>query len=955
MSATSPPLNPHSRQSSPFPSRRQLFRVASARAAAMVGIFAASAALESTSAPSIPVLTFMVFCCASVPALLGAMTPCHLSSHGWRSLALPAPAAVAAVAALFRVSMLLFGLEILGPTRVLVVSGAVAPIFVDLASLSNVTVLDRRRTMRSILIVFLCLSLVAYDATGGRVPAEKATLVSRRVLKTRAGHVVEAKFHSLANRLRPSLEKPRLLYKQFANISSQDRDPSQPLQPPPAAAHSTGAITPAAPAGVSGRSGIALTRAESLHSSGAVLEHGASQPETRSQYRLDENVSVKADAMGVAIQRRLLAIIQEEEPERPALPGPDDAGADLAPDTRDTTQQKSDASKDVTVDSVERLSNVKSYGTNLDAHGSITLASGFAGVSLALVSFLTAPWEAGPLDMLANEVGSRSLAHALCILGAALLSLPPAVMSLVWTNAHADWGKVSSLLSPDLPIFALCFISAPHFIGADEAITIGAPAAVVTSLTIPAGNGGGSVPQVTDLSNAGRFLSRNAFAQLVTVIFLFPFVRGGAVGFGATIAPFSFSLWLATIGLAFLLHVNWRASDRDWSRSLARSGMTVGGAGGPLLSLGRASRGSLNSIPHFRRNLGATLSKVAAFIAQSRGHKASWQVFNFLVMQSGMVIVETTYAFMTDSVGLISISADNLFCCISLGAGLFAIRTTGSAKRSSAYSFGLARLESLCGFVNGILLIVVAILLMLEAVDRVLNPEFIDTNHIFAVCLFGIVGNGIGLVFFPPESRRENHNVQSIYLHIWANTLAYVGISASTVILGVNPEWSLTELGVASIVAALVVGSAIPLLVRSSRLLMNYPAAEKMTDVRETRSRLSRIDGVVQVLAFKVWNLTPTSMVVTAHLLLSPTAVVHERDVLLHARALCAKLGASPRQTTIQITRGEKLVSPHVRSRSLGSYDVEGVLGLQPSASPGAGVTDTGHSHQSRAECNTSH
>eukprot|EP00173_Palmaria_palmata_P002945 Plantae.Rhodophyta-Palmaria_palmata.ctg3060.p1 GENE.Plantae.Rhodophyta-Palmaria_palmata.ctg3060~~Plantae.Rhodophyta-Palmaria_palmata.ctg3060.p1 ORF type:complete len:334 (-),score=36.12 Plantae.Rhodophyta-Palmaria_palmata.ctg3060:191-1087(-) len=291
-------------------------------------------------------------------------------------------------------------------------------------------------------------------------------------------------------------------------------------------------------------------------------------------------------------------------------------------------------------------------------------------------------------------------------------------------------------------------------------------------------------------------------------------------------------------------------------------------------------------------------------------------------MQSGMVVVETSYAFVTDSVGLVSISADNLFCCLALAAGLFAIRITASHNKPSAkFSFGLARLESLCGFVNGILLLVVAVLLMLEAINRVVDPKLIDSNHIFAVCLVGIVGNGLGLVFFPPESRRENHNVQSIYLHIWANTLAYAGVSMSAVVLELNPALRVSELVVAFFVAAVVVLSSVPLLIRSSRLLLNQPAAERMADIEQTRAALSALSGVVDIPEFRVWNLTPTSMVLILHIVLTRDTSVDEQDVFQQARSLCFQLGAPITQTTIQITRvGDALLK---RRQSLGSFDVE--------------------------------
>jgi cobalt-zinc-cadmium efflux system protein len=641
-----------------------------------------------------------------------------------------------------------------------------------------------------------------------------------------------------------------------------------------------------------------------------------------------------------AARRRLLAIVKDESARLPDGAGDSPKSLPLAAERGETRVPPPGE----VVTTAEGGDGDRSTAAVLTG---VSLAAGFAGVSMSVLSFMSAAWEVEALNELAKDVGSKSVAHALAVLGAACLMLPSAVVaSVVWVSDDGVVADLTAVLTANVPIFALLFLGLPHYISGGEEGGASGPAVVAAGQSQPTvrrdvgktGNRSGSSGQAPHAVIGASFCARNAFAQYATVVLALPAVRRFASVAGVDVEPFSFSLWLATVALLVLLYANWQGSG-DWSRPLARSEATGGGAGGAPLVPGRAGRGSQSAILQVRRNLLRAVSRVGAFIAQSRSHKASWQVFNFLVMQSSMVLVETTYAFMTDSVGLISISADNMFCCLALGAGLFAIRATGLQKRSVRFSFGLARLESLCGFVNGILLVVVALLLLLEAVDRVLNPELIDSYHIFAVCLFGILGNGLGLVFFPPESRRENHNVQSIYLHIWANTLAYAGISASAVVLGVNPGWKMAELVVAVCVAAAVVVCAVPLLVRSSRLLMNLPAAERVEDIQATRAALGRLNGVVRVCSFHAWNLTPTSMVLSAHLEMATASPAQEQVVLFQAQSLCAGLGAPVSQTTIQISRegdgdGDEAHVPPSHSRSLGSFDVESASFFAASPAP---------------------
>eukprot|EP00171_Calliarthron_tuberculosum_P007690 IDg7690t1 len=212
-----------------------------------------------------------------------------------------------------------------------------------------------------------------------------------------------------------------------------------------------------------------------------------------------------------------------------------------------------------------------------------------------------------------------------------------------------------------------------------------------------------------------------------------------------------------------------------------------------------------------------------------------------------MVLLESLYALTTKTSGLILVSADNIFCCVALALGLYAIRRGSSMRAQDA-----ARLESLTGFANGVLLVYVAVLVVLEAVERHLERGSLEYAHTFSVCVLGVIGNLGGLVFFPPESRRENHNVQSIYLHIWGNTLAFVGVAAGAI----KPTHPMVGIVGALVVGFIVAASAAPLLVRSARVLLRARAGSgpprQLTTVAPVLRRLSGVRAVEEARAWMV-------------------------------------------------------------------------------------------------------
>ncbi len=313
-----------------------------------------------------------------------------------------------------------------------------------------------------------------------------------------------------------------------------------------------------------------------------------------------------------------------------------------------------------------------------------------------------------------------------------------------------------------------------------------------------------------------------------------------------------------------------------------------------------------------------------AFIAQARSNKASWQVWNFFLMQAGMVLAESIYALATKRTGLILVSADNIFCCVALALGLHAIKLTAS-RPTEVYTYGMTRFESLCGFANGMLLVYIAVLVVLEAIERNLDPGEMEYAHASIVCIVGILGNLGGLVFYPPESRRENHNVQGIYLHIWGNTLAFVGVGASALLTEFAPGQLWIGVGSSILVAGIIIVSAIPLIARSGRVLLLNPSTQKKKELAALQTRIKQVHGVVNVSALRAWNLTPTCMVASVRISTATLTNQQQDDILFKVRSLFASIGISASQATVQISSEDSssLYVRGVHKRALSGTIVE--------------------------------
>jgi zinc transporter 5/7 len=89
-----------------------------------------------------------------------------------------------------------------------------------------------------------------------------------------------------------------------------------------------------------------------------------------------------------------------------------------------------------------------------------------------------------------------------------------------------------------------------------------------------------------------------------------------------------------------------------------------------------------------------------------------------------------------------------LFDCFGLFIGLVASYIS-KLPPNNYYTYGYGRVETLSGFFNGLLLVFTAFNVLSESVDRILEPQNIDTSGaLLPVSCIGFVVNMIGVFCF---------------------------------------------------------------------------------------------------------------------------------------------------------------------------------------------------------------
>ncbi|MFN8159518.1 MAG: cation diffusion facilitator family transporter [Solirubrobacterales bacterium] len=272
-----------------------------------------------------------------------------------------------------------------------------------------------------------------------------------------------------------------------------------------------------------------------------------------------------------------------------------------------------------------------------------------------------------------------------------------------------------------------------------------------------------------------------------------------------------------------------------------------------------------------------------------------------LALILAFMALEVAAGIVANSLALLSDAGHMLTDAAAIAFSLLAIHL---ARRPPAgpMTFGLKRVEILSAQVNGITLLVLAAVILYEAVRRLISPPEVEAGLILAVALVGVAFNLLA-AYTLARANRTRLNVEGSFQHIVTDLYAFIGTAvAAAVILLTGFERADP---IASIfVAALMLRSAYGLLRASGRVFME--AAPEGVDPERIGRALAAEPGVVEVHDLHVWEVTSGFPALSAHVVVEPDSDCHAARFRL-ATLLEREFGID--HTTLQVEhRPERLL-----------------------------------------------
>jgi cobalt-zinc-cadmium efflux system protein len=235
------------------------------------------------------------------------------------------------------------------------------------------------------------------------------------------------------------------------------------------------------------------------------------------------------------------------------------------------------------------------------------------------------------------------------------------------------------------------------------------------------------------------------------------------------------------------------------------------------------------------------------------------------------------------SLALLSDAAHMLTDAGALLLSLVVIRLVARPATGNL-TFGLKRAEILSAQANGATLVVLAGLIVYEAVHRLVSPPEPAGLAILVVALVGVAVNLVA-TWSISHANRQSMNVEGSFQHILTDLYAFIATAIAGIVI-LATGYVRADPIAALLVAALMLRAAYGLLRDSGRVLLE--AAPEGMSVAEIGTALTQHPHVTNVHDLHVWTIGSGFPALSAHVLVHPGddchAIRRELEGLLEAR-----------------------------------------------------------------------
>ncbi|MBR3162772.1 MAG: cation transporter [Clostridia bacterium] len=149
------------------------------------------------------------------------------------------------------------------------------------------------------------------------------------------------------------------------------------------------------------------------------------------------------------------------------------------------------------------------------------------------------------------------------------------------------------------------------------------------------------------------------------------------------------------------------------------------------------------------------------------------------ILNLGFSIFEFFGGLFTNSVAILSDSIHDMGDALSIGISFF-LEKKSKKKPDNRYTYGYTRYSVLGGLITTVILMVGSILVIYNAIGRIINPVAVDYQGMMLFAIIGIITNFVA-AYLTKEG--DSINQKSVNLHMLEDVLGWVVVLVGAIIM----------------------------------------------------------------------------------------------------------------------------------------------------------------------------
>lgn len=258
----------------------------------------------------------------------------------------------------------------------------------------------------------------------------------------------------------------------------------------------------------------------------------------------------------------------------------------------------------------------------------------------------------------------------------------------------------------------------------------------------------------------------------------------------------------------------------------------------------------------------------------------------------------------TNSVAIISDSIHDIGDAASIGISYF-LEKKSKKQPDKTHTYGYLRYSVIGSIITVLILLIGSVLVVVNAVNRIFNPQEINYNGMIIFAVIGVVVNFLAAFF---TRHGESLNQKAVNLHMLEDVLGWAVVLIGAVVMKFT-DFKLIDPILSICVAVYIFVHAFSHLKEALDLfLVKTPHG---IDIEEIKHHLKEVDGVLDVHHIHIWSMDGNSNYATMHIVTNgdPSTVKKAVKEEMHHHGI--------NHTTIEIeSENEQCEEKHCRTNS---------------------------------------